>query len=123
MADNGMKLMDENGAPCWFDCMTRDTEAAGAFYGEVFGWTAEFMPEMNYTVFSNDGEWTCGMMEMPEMVPDEVPAHWVVNFVVSDVDAAAQYAAASGGTVTMPPVDTPFGRSCGLMDPGVRSSP
>ena len=22
MADNGMKLMDENGAPCWFDCMT-----------------------------------------------------------------------------------------------------
>ncbi|MFW2383554.1 MAG: VOC family protein [Acidimicrobiales bacterium] len=117
MADNGMKLMDENGAPCWFDCVTRDTEATGAFYGKVFGWTSEYMEEMEYTVFSNEGEWTCGMMDMPPGVPDQVPSHWVVDFVVPDADAAGEYATSNGGTITMPPMDTPFGRMCGLMDP------
>ena len=117
MSDNGMKLMDENGAPCWFDCMTRDTEAAGAFYGAVFGWTSEFMAEMDYTMFLNNGEPICGMMAMPEGVPEEVPSHWVVNFVVPDCDAAGAYAAENGGMVTMPPMDTPFGRAAGLMDP------
>ncbi|NNE96340.1 MAG: VOC family protein [Acidimicrobiales bacterium] len=115
--ENGLKLMDENGAPCWFDCATRDTEAVGAFYGEVFGWTSEFMEEMNYTVFSNEGEWVCGMFALPDEVPAEVPSHWVVDFVVPDADAAAEYATSHGGTVTMPPMDTPFGRACGLMDP------
>jgi predicted enzyme related to lactoylglutathione lyase len=117
MTDNGLRLMDEVGAPCWFDCMTRDTAAARAFYESVFGWTGEFMADMNYTVFSNHGEWLCGMMAMPDMVPAEVPSHWVVNFVVADADDAAAYTTANGGTVTMPPMDTPFGRACGLIDP------
>lgn len=116
MAENGMKLMDEIGAPCWFDCVTREPEAAAVFYGQVFGWTSEFMEEMNYTVFSNEGEWTCGMFEMPADVPVKVPSHWVVNFVVPDADGAAEYVTSNGGTVTMPPMDTPFGRACGLMD-------
>ena len=117
MADNGMKRMDEPGAPCWFDCMTRDTQAAGTFYTELFGWTGEHMPEMDYTVFSNNGEPTCGMMAMPDMVPAEVPSHWVVNFVVPDADEAAAYATANGAMVTMAPMDTPFGRACNLIDP------
>ena len=29
------------GAPCWVDLMTSDTERSRAFYGELFGWTAE----------------------------------------------------------------------------------
>lgn len=115
--DNGMKVMDENGAPCWFDCVTRDAEASGAFYAEVFGWTSEHMPEMDYTVFINDGDWICGMFVMPPEVPAEVPAHWVVNFVVPDCDAAVEYATGNGGAVTMPPIDTPFGRAAGLVDP------
>ena len=114
---NGMKVMDENGAPCWFDCATRDTEAAGAFYSKVFGWTTDHMPEMDYTMFMNNGIPTCGMFALPEEVPAEVPAHWVVNFVVPDTDQAVAYATENGGMVTMPPMDTPFGRAAGLMDP------
>lgn len=30
-----------NGAPCWIDLFSSDTEAATAFYTELFGWTAE----------------------------------------------------------------------------------
>lgn len=114
---DGMKAMDEPGAPCWFDCMTRDTEAAGAFYTTVFGWTAQPIPEMGYTMFLREGEPTCGMMAMPDMVPAEVPSHWVVNFSVIDCDAAVAYATEHGGMVTMPAMDTPFGRAAGLVDP------
>lgn len=115
--ENGMKVMDENGAPCWFDCVTRDVDASGAFYTKVFGWTTEHIAEMEYTVFVNDGEWICGMMAMPPQAPAEVPAHWMVNFVVPDCDAAAVYATENGGTVTMQPMDTPFGRAAGILDP------
>ncbi len=117
MAENGMKVMDENGAPCWFDCMTHNTEAAGAFYTTVFGWTSEFMAEMDYTIFSNRGEPICGMMAMPDGVPAEVPSHWVVNFVVPDCDRAVEYVTSNGGMATMAPMDTPFGRAASLMDP------
>ncbi len=117
MADSGMKLMDENGAPCWFDCVSRDTKVSAAFYAEVFGWTSEYMEEMQYTVFINDGEWICGTYQMPDEVPAEVPSHWMVNFVVPDCDAAVAYATENGGSMWMPPMDTPFGRAAGVADP------
>jgi len=118
LADNGMKLRDEIGASCWYDCRSRDAAAAIEFYTTVFGWTAETIDMgMPYTVFSLDGERICGLMAMPDEVPAEVPSHWVVDFVVADADEAAAYAAANGATITVPPMDTPFGRSCGLLDP------
>jgi len=116
--ENGMKLKDEVGAPCWFDCMTRDIEAARPFYETVFAWTsAEMGMEMPYTVFSHGDEQICGIMTIPGGVPAEVPSHWVVNFVVADADAAAEYVTANGGMVNMAPMDTPFGRSCAIADP------
>ena len=47
-----------NGAPCWIDLMSSDTDKSRAFYGELFGWTAD---EPNaefggYTNFRLDGE-------------------------------------------------------------------
>ena len=116
--DAGLKLKDEVGAPCWFDCMTRDIEAARPFYEAVFGWTsAEMDMGMPYTVFSHGDEQMCGIMSIPGGVPAEVPSHWVVNFVVADADAAAEYVTANGGSINMPPMDTPFGRSCAVADP------
>jgi predicted enzyme related to lactoylglutathione lyase len=29
------------GAPCWIDLMSADTDKSAAFYGKLFGWTAE----------------------------------------------------------------------------------
>jgi len=118
-ADNGMKVMDENGSPCWFDCMSRDAAASEAFYKQVFGWTSEAMDmgDMTYTVFSNHGEWMCGLMAMPDEMPPMVPSFWQVNMVVPDADAAAEYVTANGGTITMPPDDTPFGRALAFTDP------
>lgn len=117
--DNGMKLMDEPGAPCWFDCLSRDADAAKAFYEAVFGWTSETMDAggMTYHLFLRDGQPTCGVMAMPPVMPAEVPSHWVVDFSIADVDAAATYVQANGGRITQSAMDTPFGRSCGAMDP------
>lgn len=120
----GVKVMDENGAPCWFDCLSRDRNASQAFYEQVFGWTSEELDmgpdvpeESKYLIFSNNGERMCGLMGMPSDVPEMVPSFWQVNLVVPDADAAAAYVSANGGTVTMPPNDTPFGRALGFMDP------
>lgn len=120
MNENGIKMMDEPGAPCWFDCLSRDVDAAIAFYTTVFGWTHEAMemdPGMTYHMFANQGQPTCGVMAMPPMVPAEVPSHWTPSFVVADTDKAAEFIAANGGTITVPPSDSPFGRMCGFLDP------
>ena len=52
------------GAPCWVDLMTSDTDGSRAFYGELFGWTAE---EPNaefggYFNFTKDGVRVAGCM-------------------------------------------------------------
>ena len=118
MDENGMSMIDEPGAPCWFDCMSRDVDAAKAFYGEVFGWDAQKMPgDFPYTVFLKDGQPLAGTMPMPEQLPAEVPSHWVVNFSIDDTDAAVEYLVERGGSVMMPPTDTMFGRSASVMDP------
>jgi predicted enzyme related to lactoylglutathione lyase len=46
-----------------------------------------------------------------------VPNHWHVYFGTDDADAAAATAAEQGGTVAVPPFDTPVGRIAVLGDP------
>jgi hypothetical protein len=54
---------------------------------------------------------------MPEMVPAEVPAHWLVYFAVEDTDATVAKAADLGATTLVPPTDIPPGRFSVLTDP------
>lgn len=71
----------------WVELMTKDTQKAGAFYQDLFGWqaeTAEFAG-VNYTSFSIDGEYVGGMLQTrPEW--GEIPANWSVYFTVADID-------------------------------------
>ncbi len=52
------------GAPCWIDLMTSDTERSRAFYGQLFGWTAEEPAEEfgGYFNFRKDGVRVAGCM-------------------------------------------------------------
>ena len=50
-----------------------------------------------------------GMMPMRDMVPDEVPAHWLVYFGVADTDATVAKATELGGSTVVPPTDIPAG--------------
>ena len=54
---------------------------------------------------------------MPDMVPAEVPAHWLVYFGVADTDATVANATELGATTVVPPTDIPPGRFAVFTDP------
>jgi len=115
----GAQLVNEPGTMCWNELNTRDVEGSKKFYGEVFGWqpvTHQDGP-MPYTEFQLDGSTVCGMLEMPPMVPSDVPPHWLVYFAVDDTDASASTAQGLGASVLMPAMDIPVGRFAVVADP------
>jgi predicted enzyme related to lactoylglutathione lyase len=114
----GAQLVNEPGSLCWNELMTTDVEGSKTFYGTVFGWGARTSESpMEYTEFLNGERSIAGMMAKPPTVPAEVPSNWLVYFTVSDCDAAVKQAEASGGSVSMPPMDIPIGRFAVLQDP------
>ena len=101
---------------CWFELVTTDTAAAGAFYEAVIGWTSEMSsgPSGPYTIFKTaDGIPVGGMLEMKDM-----PPAWLGYVAVDDVDAFAGKVQASGGQIHKAPQDIPgVGRFAVVADP------
>jgi uncharacterized protein len=115
----GAELANEAGSFAWNELNTRDLPAAKAFYTDVFGWTPNEldMEGMQYTEWKLGEKSVAGMMAMPDMVPAEVPAHWLVYFGTEDADATVAKASELGATTLVPPTDIPPGRFSVLMDP------
>jgi predicted enzyme related to lactoylglutathione lyase len=115
----GAELANEAGSFCWNELNTRDVPAAKSFYSEVFGWTPNDMDmdEMSYTEWKIGDRSVGGMMTMPDMVPAEVPAHWLVYFGTDDTDATVAKASELGAMTLVPPTDIPPGRFAVLADP------
>jgi predicted enzyme related to lactoylglutathione lyase len=116
---HGAQLVNEPGAWCWNELDTRDVDGAKEFYRSVFSWdpVTSDMEGMSYTEFKLDGKSIAGMMAMPEQVPAEVPAFWLVYFAVADTDAAVAKITELGGGVSMPAMDSPAGRFAVVRDP------
>jgi len=100
--------------------MSADTDKSTAFYGELFGWTAEDAGEDygHYINLSKDGDRVAGLMKRtPEMgAPMDV---WSVYLNVPDADAAVEAAKANGGDVMVPPMDVgTLGRMLVVTDAG-----
>jgi uncharacterized protein len=123
----GAERVNGPGALTWNELGTRDVEGAKAFYGEVFGWQAVEQkiqrgegdgpgPDV-YIEWTLDGKDVGGMMDITGMLPDEVPAHWLVYFGVPDTDAAVAKVKAAGGDVRFGPVDIPAGRFAVVTEP------
>jgi uncharacterized protein len=116
----GAELVNEPGTWSWSELLTTDLEASKAFYGEVFGWTANTQgagPMGEYTEWQVGGRSVGGMMQKPPMLPAEVPPFWAVYFAVADTDAAVARIAELGGSVMMPPMDIEPGRFATVADP------
>ncbi len=115
----GAELANEPGAFGWNELNTRDVPAAKSFYTEVFGWTPNDldMGDMQYTEWRLGENPVAGMMSMPDMVPAEVRAHWLVYFGTADTDATVAKASELGAMVLVPPTDIPPGRFSVLADP------
>jgi hypothetical protein len=116
---HGAEVANEAGTFVWNELNTRDVPTAKSFYTKVFGWQPNDldMEAMKYTEWRLGDRSVAGMMTMPDMVPAEVPAHWLVYFGVDDTDAAVSRASELGATTFVPPTDIPPGRFAVLADP------
>ena len=116
----GAELVNEPGTWSWSELLTTDLEASKAFYGAVFGWTANAQgagPMGEYTEWQVGGRSVAGMMQKPPMLPAEVPPFWAVYFAVADADAAVARITELGGSVMLPPTDIEPGRFAAVADP------
>ena len=101
----GAGIVNTVGAMCWNELLTKDAEAAKAFYGAVFGW--EFHTDPNgYILIQNNGRNNGAMMQMDESF-GEMPSVWQPYFTVADIDAAIATAQAQGATIHIPKTEAP----------------
>ena len=120
----GAQLVNEPNTWTMSALHSPDPATASSFYSAMFGWLPEpFGPATLLRLRDHVGG------EPAQPVPRDVvavmapadasvPPHWNVNFRVSGADATVELAASLGGTVVMPPVDTPGFRSAAIADPG-----
>jgi uncharacterized protein len=136
----GARIVNEHGSLNFNGLNTRDVEGAKAFYGAVFGWTAQAIgagemwtlpgygddlerdnPGFKKMVAEMGGptgfeDVVASINPIPGDQPDTAP-HWSVTFGVDDADATAAKAGELGGTIIAPPFDAPWSRLTILSDP------
>jgi uncharacterized protein len=114
-ASIGAELVNTPGALTWNDLVTTDPEGAARFYGDLFGWTTNEIPDAGgYRVITN-GERSNGGI-MPAQDPSAPPS-WMPYFGHADVDALANEVGDLGGQVLNGPVRMPQGSIVVLADP------
>lgn len=112
----GVGIAGVSNTPCWNEVVTKDTQKAGEFYTNLFGWTKQQFGD-DYAIFNNGDRGVAGMYQLtPEMGP--IPPHWMVYFNVDDCDAIVQRTTELGGRVLKGATDIPtIGRFAILFDP------
>jgi predicted enzyme related to lactoylglutathione lyase len=98
-----------NGAPCWIDLMTSDTEKAKSFYGGLFGWTFVTGDQEKYGGYitaSKNGKSVAGLMQKMEDQAT-MPDVWSTYLRSDDAAATAAAVTANGGQVYVEPMDVP----------------
>ena len=101
----------------WDELHTTDVDAARAFYGELFGWSAndQDMGDFTYTIFESGGEQRAGAMPEPS---GGLPPMWMTYIGTDDVDATCKRAEELGAQKHAGPDDIPgVGRFAVLSDP------
>ncbi len=125
---DGAEVFNEPNTMSWNEIASRDVDAAVAFYTELLGWNAEAMDfdGFPYTVLKIGDHSNGGAYDMSGFLPDEIPAHWLVWFIVEDCARAAGHVVELGGTVQRAPeesgieisavVSDPFGATFGIIE-------
>jgi predicted enzyme related to lactoylglutathione lyase len=125
-----VKTSYQPGTPCWIDLGTPDQDAAGEFYGRLFGW--ELHEDENaeqtqgYRTAQLDGQNVGGVMRLMQ---EGQPPAWLTYISVEDAGATAAGAREAGGTIhvepmsvldygTMAVIADPTGAAFGIWQPG-----
>lgn len=106
----------------WNELMTPDVEAAGAFYGKLFGWTTKTMDMGGgrvYHTFKMGEKSIGGMMAIEGPQMKGVPPAWLAYIAVDSVDETTSQAEKLGAKVDVPPTDIAnnIGRFAVITDP------
>lgn len=114
-------MTNPHGSFIWYELMTRDPDAAKAFYDDVVGWTVEAQPSgpMDYRMISAPDGQVGGVMRLTdEMTQHGARPIWLGYIGVDDVDDAVARVEAAGGKTLMPAWDIPgIGRLAMVSDP------
>ena len=114
-----MDAYKTHGAFSWSELTTPDPEAAGRFYGALFGWTIKNM-DMGTGPYhvANVGETSVAGIMSPPPGAGSMPASWGCYVTVDNVDSTLARCVELGGRTLMPPMDVPgVGRMAVLQDP------
>ena len=109
----GFEVVNESGAPTYFQLTTRDYAKALDFYREVFDWqidTVSDTDEFRYSTANFDGEALLGVMGW------DVDPDWCFFLGCDDVDKTVQLVLDNGGSVIRDAEDTPYGRLAAVAD-------
>jgi uncharacterized protein len=118
----GFSVLNEPGAPGWFELHTRDHAGAVSFYRSVFHWETNVVgdsDEFRYTTLHEpgSGEELAGVMDAAGFLAPDQASHWSIYWEVDDVDASVAELKTLGGSVVDEPTDTPYGRLATAQDP------
>jgi predicted enzyme related to lactoylglutathione lyase len=114
-----VKTRYQPGTPCWIDLGTPDQDAAGEFYGKLFGW--ELHEDENaeqtggYRTAQLDGKNVGGVMKLMQ---EGQPPAWFTYICVEDAEETVAKAREAGGTVHVEPMSVlDYGTMASLADP------
>jgi uncharacterized protein len=118
----GFTVLNEHGAPSWFELHTRDHGRAVDFYREAFGWDTNVegdTDEFRYTTLRDpEGDGVlAGIMDASSFMAEGEPSAWHVYWEVGDAAATTARARELGATVLMDCQETPYGDLAQLFDP------
>ena len=117
---HGAQLVNEDAAMTWNELLTRDIDAATAFYGAVLGLAFDDLPDTadgSYKLLKVGERVVGGIWSMTDDVPADTPPYWLTYFHLDDVDAGFGRVRELGGEVLREPLDSPYGRHAPVRDP------
>ena len=114
-------LGNRPGAFGWVELATGDTEAAGRYYSELFGWARADKPvteDVFYTVMQLGGKRVSGIALRPSQQAGALASAWNSYVTASNADETLERASALGGTVLAAAFDVmDAGRTGIIQDP------
>ena len=120
LADMPLSDTPLTGKIIWHDLITNDVDQAKRFYSGVLGWTFEQTTHPNggdYTVIFAGERYVAGIVQLDDPSDAEY-SRWLPYLSVADVDRAAEFTRAEGGSVVAGPLKLQgVGRAAAIQDP------
>jgi hypothetical protein len=104
----------------WYELITTDLAAAGAFYAQVVGWSVQDQSgaDFSYKLFCSETTPIGGLIGLPqEATRMGATARWMGYVGVQDIGATTERLKRLGGSVYVPPTDSNIGRIAVVADP------